>query len=68
MQSCGVSGRLGRGGRLGRSEPRMPRPERLLKRAVEYRHTHGEERLDRLAVPSHLLFLNHPLGDDLIHG
>jgi hypothetical protein len=53
--ACKVVGclrRAGRGSILGRSEAGMPRPERLLERVVEHRHTDGEERLDGVAVPA----------------
>jgi hypothetical protein len=44
----------------------MPFSKILLKRTVNDSHTHIEKRLNGIAVPSHLLFLHHPLRDDLI--
>jgi hypothetical protein len=45
----------------------VPKPERLLDCVFQHGHAHGEERLDGVPVPWHLLALDHPLRDDLIY-
>jgi hypothetical protein len=44
--------------------PSLPRPERLLERVVQYGHAHREKRLNGVAVPAHLLSLDHPRRND----
>ena len=46
----------------------MPMTERLFEGVVENVDANRQKWLDGLAVPSHLLMLDHPLRDDLIHG
>ena len=45
----------------------VPRPERFRERVVQHRHAHREKRLNGIAVPAHLLSLDHPRRNDLIH-
>jgi hypothetical protein len=49
-----------------RTELRIHLPKRAFQRAVKNGDTHVEEWLHRPPVPTHLLLLRHPLGDDFV--
>jgi hypothetical protein len=70
MRACnrvGCSGGARRGVAFERPKTSVPRPERFLERVVQHGHAHREKRLNGVAVPAHLLPLDHPLRNDLIH-
>lgn len=46
----------------------VPAAEGLFKRTVQDVDSDGEKRLDGKPVPAHLLFLDHPFGDNLVNG
>ena len=45
----------------------MPRSEDLFKSIVQDVDSHREKRLNGVPIPAHLLLLDHPFCDDLIH-
>jgi hypothetical protein len=44
----------------------VPLTECIFQSVIEHMDTNIEKALDGVSVPSHLLFLHHPLRDDLI--
>jgi len=53
-------------GALDGLKPACQEAEGPLKRAIQHRHAHGEEGLSGVAIPSHLLSLDHSLGDHCV--
>jgi hypothetical protein len=47
---------------------RIPAFERLMEVVIQHLRPHLEQQMCSFLRPAHLLFLDHPLADDLVHG